>query len=197
MRWWAELWNDVAKYFGYAEWNWGSAAEWFGAIGTVGALFLGFALLMRELSQAKRRDADSLVTFWQSKSLAPDGRPQGDMTFHHAGTSPVFFPTIVAPPHEDGTPILGYFKNKGDAVHPGDHGTVRVTFDNMDDLWAARISFYDGRGRHWLRGLSGGGYIRERRSVSDWFSLMRYKAKRAIDRRRGSKTSSAKTSADG
>lgn len=61
MQWWADMWNGLAGFFGYSESQWGNAAEWFAAVGTVGALLLGLALWRQEAVRRIRSDADSVI----------------------------------------------------------------------------------------------------------------------------------------
>lgn len=85
--------------------NWGSVAEWVGAVGTVGALLLGLGLFARERAFGRRKSVDDLVT-WLTWREVPD-REHGvrlETTVHacNRGSRAVYAPLLFYPDKRGG-----------------------------------------------------------------------------------------------
>lgn len=74
MQWWADLWDDWAKTWGYSQWEWGSAADWFAALGTIGALFAALWVLRTERTRSQRENAELVII----RAEVTSGRKEGE-----------------------------------------------------------------------------------------------------------------------
>jgi len=153
--------------------NWGSVADWFAAVGTVGALIFGFLLFANERRQARRAAADAFVIWSVSQSRAADGRPEIDFYFHNAGTAPVFDPALTAKPNRHGYQVFAHLTVDAAPLLPGQHGHARVAFSHLSEGWNAYLSFTDGSGREWHRNMSTSRYTRRPRD--HWWDRLWYR----------------------
>jgi hypothetical protein len=87
MQWWADWWDSVARFFGYDVWLWGTAADWVGAIGTTGALFLALLVIGREQINSRRAIADRVAVRiderWSEELESGTGRSMLEVTNHN------------------------------------------------------------------------------------------------------------------
>lgn len=165
--------------------NWGSIPDWFAAIGTVGALFLGFGILLRERAHSRRAAADAFVT-WENRALTfryPEttkkkrtGRdvPKEDhesvfliwLESYNSGSSPVIDPGLNSPndgPHPLSESLVGE-SHAFTKVSPGEqtYRQIAVTVPALD-VGLLVISFTDGSGHRWHRMLKTNRYISDRK----------------------------------
>ena len=66
MHWWAELWDNWAKMFGYDHWEWGSASDAFAAIGTVGALAVTLHIVRKDRRDRAQALARGVTGWWEA-----------------------------------------------------------------------------------------------------------------------------------
>lgn len=97
--------NGVGPSTYVATMNWGSVAEWVGAVGTIGALLLGIGLFARERAILRRKSVDELVT-WLTWREVPD-RELGvrlETTVHisNRGSRAVHAPLLFYPDQRGG-----------------------------------------------------------------------------------------------
>jgi hypothetical protein len=82
--------------------QWGSVPDWFGAVGTVGALLLGLSILSRDKRKAERAEADEFICRLDARHTdVPHAAPawSGKLYAKNIGRWPVydvvlFFPTL-------------------------------------------------------------------------------------------------------
>lgn len=74
MQWWADLWDNWAKTWGYSHWEWGSAADWFAALGTIGALFAALWVIRADRTRSQRQNAELVII----RADAAAGRKEAD-----------------------------------------------------------------------------------------------------------------------
>lgn len=160
MEWWAEWWNSVAQWFGYEAWNWSTAAEWFGAVGTVGALFLGIGIFMREERRKRRKQIESL-SVWIEKSESANGvdHPVDRVILRNDGSATLYGVTLATParfPFRARWATRGRWRNQRsvayiswkvlDSIEPGK--VVSVESRDPSDL---AILFRDASGTIWRK----------------------------------------------
>ncbi|GAA1838563.1 hypothetical protein [Agromyces salentinus] len=163
MEWWAEAWNSVAQFFGYDEWVWGSAADWFAAIGTIAAVGVTIAVVFREANLRKRSQTDQVTV-----------RLEYAVTWYYvvvSNRSSHPFPYVEV-----------YWRKKGDRGRPKSAATYPDT--NGDDIDAGETILLDAsmpqgieytgtviavmcdaQGRMWHRVVTGDKYVSARRSA--------------------------------
>jgi hypothetical protein len=150
---------DVASWWGTQ--NWGSVPDWFAAVGTVGALFLGLLILVRERTRTRREAADSFVTWWvvsttQSEQL--DGRVVERYVLvahaYNAGSGPVPVAFVYSKP-KIGDYVHDWFQNTPHMkeIAPQEKLQRTIPFSHEPDLKRIFVRFTDSRGQHWTRGL--------------------------------------------
>lgn len=85
--------------------DWGSVADWVGAIGTVGALLLGFGLFARERAITRRAGVDGLITWLSWREVADREKGVRLETIVHvsnSGTRPIYAPLLFYPDSRGG-----------------------------------------------------------------------------------------------
>lgn len=152
--------------------QWGNAAEWLAAVGTVGALMLTYLLLRKELRELRAFEEDRTAS--QAQSVAAwldyqeaEGGPgwRDKILVRNASSGPVFncVAYVFHPIGADADDIAGNMPMEVvfDVVPPG--GTLdhpinrdwieedRVVFPGL----VLEVAFTDGGGRHWRRNGSG------------------------------------------
>lgn len=142
---------------------WGLVASWFGAIGTVGALFWALVLFQREGRRRRREGADGLVSWVDHigiMSSEDDGQTHEHdhvgIHLHNVGLRPIRRVFVTGEEQEDGM----FFNieldgtTKSAPLYPGERAAgsrdVRAGFD----LAEATIVFTDGYGRTWRRSFA-------------------------------------------
>jgi len=146
---------------------WTLIAEWFAAVGTVGALFLGIGLYIREKRDRRHAAADAFVTWHHLMFIDSGNKPvTWTLTIHafNGGSTPIPFAIVVAP---EGTPthlheFLTARDNKMNAIHPGETVEKSISFSEEPYLGAVFVRFSDSKGRRWIRHLVQNSYISER-----------------------------------
>lgn len=146
---------------------WGTVPDWFAAVGTVGALFLGLALLTSDQRRKTRESADAFITWHLVEVVTHDDRPT-NWTLHvhgyNGGSSPIPFAIVVSP---ESLPnhMIEFFKD-GDGgiteINPGEKVLKSVPFREEPMLSHVFVTFTDGRGQRWYRHLTQNRYIGKR-----------------------------------
>jgi len=151
-----DFWDSLAALFGYDRWEWGSAADWVGAIGTIGAFLFGFLLFARDKQRQRRELADRFAT-WQEGGALP-------------GTTSVFAHNGADLPVVNSTALIKLdtttYRRKpltqdtaaGRSVPAGASTsiTLRDTEATPKKIW---VEFTDGASRTWVRNLNTGRYL--------------------------------------
>ena len=148
--------------------SWGSVPDWFAAVGTVGALFLGLAILLMDRRRARRVDADAFSTWYVQRVASHDewGMEYGlIVNAHNAGSKPVPVAVVESPRHEPG--YTYEFLNGNESIEPIDPNvSVRRVIDYKDEppRWEHLIvRFSDSSGHVRQRQLITNRYISQRR----------------------------------
>lgn len=173
MDWWHDWWTSVARFFGYDEWVWGSAADWFAAVGTVGALVLGLILLRGEQVRRDRVDADFFVTsaVISQRESSLDGF---EYTLHvrvknHGPNSVRDVVLMVGHPTKRRQLLTGGYVQvpdrpaqsavvELDSIHHGESAELDREVRRDTRLRDCYITFADWRGRVWVRSLGDARY---------------------------------------
>lgn len=150
----------------YAIAIWGLVANWFAAVGTVGALFATIAIVIADRRRARRAAADAFVT-WHSVSFVdhPDGRTDWTLVIHgfNGGSLPI--PYAIVQSAEKSPQYMFEFLSEEDgkirAIQPGDTYTVEVPMESEPDMSTVFVVFGDARGQKWNRHLVNNTYFRE------------------------------------
>lgn len=149
----ADFWNSIARFFGYEEWQWGTAADWVGAIGTAGALLLGLLLLAREITTNRRKDADNLVAWSNMGTVTAGERERWGRLVHatNTGTRPIGAPAVTYKNK------LGRYQTKfltpsgdPDMIHPGETVMTALS-ENIARASPIYLAIRDPSGRLWVR----------------------------------------------
>lgn len=140
----------------------GNIAEWVGAVGTVGALFLAIVLFARERAIGRRKSVDGLIS-WLTWREVPD-RDRGvriETTVHlcNSGTRPVHAPLLFYPDarggygseivSDDGRPTM---LPPGAEIHRVIQGAPRNTVARY--VWMTSED-----GRVWIRRVDAHRYV--------------------------------------
>jgi hypothetical protein len=137
-----------------ADVEWGNAAEWVGAVGTVAAFFATFVLLRIEV-KARREDrlipARSMSVSLEVEHFANQPRPTATVWVHNGAVLPmrqvtVHFADTQMGAFEDELGELGPDRRDSAAFDYDDRGTEPVR---------AAVEFVDPWGRRWRRQPNG------------------------------------------
>jgi len=153
---------------------WGSVADWFAAIGTVGTLILALLLLVRDRLRERQKAADSFVT-WRSREyyMRAAGSDEKDtvhvINTYNAGDAPIAqaYAQYLNPDNQrweafmlggghKGIPPLASFVNRTEQIA-----------SSQDPLMY--VVFRDRYGQRWVRDLENGNYLgpRKQKAVLD------------------------------
>lgn len=165
MEWWAGWWNSFARLFGYDEWAWGSAADWFAAIGTVGAFAFSFFLLQREIDSKRSKHADALISDAAFVHLALEKKWKVVVDIFNSGTHAILDGGVYAQgEHEPQLlAVFGDRKNFRHNLPVGASQHLPVDIDGNPNDRKLFIEFTDVTGRKWYRSLDDGRYISHRK----------------------------------
>ena len=169
--WIADVWAAIAGFLGFDEQSWGTVAEWFAAIGTVGALLLGLLILRNERRLAHRKDADALVT-WARHVHAH--LPNGDhsafiqVNAHNTGDRPVIDAILMI----KDTNVSSKFDRRAikglsldSTVEPKQvvhYGIEPRMHGALPELY---LDFIDANNVRWLRDVNHNKYVRNRKAA--------------------------------
>lgn len=147
-----EFWDSVAMFFGYNRWEWGTAADWVGAIGTAGAFLFGFLIFARDKHRQTRELADRFATWFEEDS------DTGTKTLHaHNGADlPVVNATAVL--HRAGTLHSRDLPEITRSIKAGSSASIALRGKDAEAT-SVYIQFTDGASRRWTRDLLTGGYL--------------------------------------
>lgn len=150
-----DFWDSVAQLFGYDYWEWGSAADWVGAVGTVGAFLFGFMIFARDRLRQTRELADRFAT-WLEKDVSPDTNM---LRAHNGSNLPVVDATILM---RVGTDIrrrdIGHDPAAGHSIGAGVSASIALRGDDANAS-VVYVKFTDGTSREWTRELQTGRYL--------------------------------------
>ncbi len=169
MQWWSQLWDNWAKFWGYDHWEWGTAGEWLGGIGTALALLATVHVIRADRLREKRKLADSFVTWvagdpWKNTPHATGRMPI--VVIENTGTVSVLAVHVF---HFDGSGVyVIYDGSPAGSTHgsfpAGKRNEVEVKdfgYGKHDNIF---ISFVDANNVSWIRNAFSGKYIRRRPS---------------------------------
>lgn len=147
-----EFWDSVAMLFGYDRWEWGSTADWVGAIGTAGAFLFGFLIFARDKQRQTRELANRFATWLEEDATT------GTTTLHaHNGADlPVINATALL--EIDGAIRLKDLPENTRSVKAGSSASVALR-DKDAKATTIYIQFTDGASRRWTRELRTGRYL--------------------------------------
>lgn len=164
MHWWADLWDNWAKIFGYDHWEWGSASDAFAAIGTVGALAVTLHIVRND-RRAKTEEQARLITgWWDADELEMPGDGQGSLAtgylivnVHNSSTLPVTGVSAIyflKDGYGHNLPFGGNAKVRHTTLRPHTEGVFKGSvYGHKDDIDNVALVFYDANGVHWTRNL--------------------------------------------
>lgn len=166
-----DFWDGLARTLGYEYWAWGTAADWVGALGTAGAFFFGFYLLMGEKKKDERRLADGFATWHEFVEKNATSGPKTYDAIVHAHNStetpvPIAWIREVSRTgefHVKST-ILGQKTANGYTISPGKATSVVLGGFASPDIGERYVQFADGAGREWVRSLRTGQYLQGRQA---------------------------------
>lgn len=189
MQWWADLWDNWAKMWGYDVWEWGNTADWVGAIGTAGALIATVVIISSDKRRARQRRANDLITWVAADPYG--GTPQATgltptVMIENTGDAPV--PAIHVW-HSDGS---GFWAMYGLSASEAKHGSLEAgkkvevnvpeyNYGKHDRLF---LKFIDADNQHWTRDAMTGKYLRrDPIPFSSPWAWVKFRYKRARDKR--------------
>lgn len=143
---------------------WGSGpADWLSAIGTTGALALGFVILISDRVRRARSGADAFVTWKMTQTSIAPGRPAIHLVTVHAyngGSVPIPYAWVTAPrTHPDHVEAPMKWTAMVSQISPNEKVERVLEFDHKPDLRTFWVEFVDGEGRFWRRSLATGKYL--------------------------------------
>jgi hypothetical protein len=152
----------------FANWvaslEWGSVAEWFAAVGTVGALYFSLVLFVAERRRIRRAPADAFTT-WSIRRMGGKTRPRlKGLTLyaHNSGVTPIAVAIVSSPHGEPGqfTQMINRVEGTLMPIAPGESITRELKFGKEPpDPNRVLIHITDGGGRQWWRRLETGRYM--------------------------------------
>ena len=170
-----DWWNDTIGSW-WAEQTWGSVPDWFAAVGTVGALFLGLIILTNERKRNRRADADSFATWWVASyegSSVPGSETSGELIVYalNSGSLPIQGASLLGIDPDSYEPLHELMKETGgeemETIDPGERIKYVLTFDRAPDVNKFYVRFADGRGHLWHRQLKGNKYVSRKKAFAD------------------------------
>lgn len=178
MHWWAELWDNWAKMFGYDHWEWGSASDAFAAIGTVGALAVTLHIVRKDRRDRAQALARGVTGWWEADE---GGVPIDEddpstigriataltVTVRNSSAHPVTVLTASYLRRGTGGAYLSvagtsgaYLSVGGDpsrkntTLRPNEETTFKGYIDGpASNILNVLLGFYDNNGVHWTRNL--------------------------------------------
>lgn len=166
MQWWSEMWNAVAQFFGYDVWLWGSAADWFAAAGTVGALFAALFVIMQD-RRGKERELARAITAWHVETTelsTEDEIPDTgsvNVTVHNGSARPaVGVEATVLWGDGEVSHLSPTIRTKYDApfipeILPGSSAEFELAQrGEIRAVEMVHVRFVDGNGVPWVRNLT-------------------------------------------
>lgn len=191
MQWWADLWNNWAKFWGYDRWEWGSAADWLAALGTIGAFAFGFYLLKREISEKRSQHADALVT--EATYIRNPFTNEWSVMLEVENTGRYSVTGVSLYQRDKGGPDLINFFGSHEALRwklrPGKSQRKTTDLDQAPDQLGLFIQFTDVTGREWFRRVDDGRYMSRREyNRVYWGTWFGQPDKRKIREKAGKKT---------
>ncbi|WP_127886369.1 hypothetical protein [Rathayibacter festucae] len=163
------FWDGIAQWFGYDSWDWGSAADWFAAVGTVGAFVLALILWRVEARRRSRTLADKFVV--SARFMGPIGyydesenvlrlTEHGQnlkIEYRNIGEVPIYFlrlslrtdySKVIAPEHNG--LVEDEFWNR-ETLDPGESRRQLIHLEYPDNSMYLLIFFNDVDGVFWRK----------------------------------------------
>lgn len=150
-----DFWDALAMAFGYDRWEWGSAADWVGAVGTAGAFLFGFLIFARDKQRQTRELADRFATWLE------DGASAASKTLysHNGASLPVVEASALLKIGDSYVrKDLSHDTATGRSVKAGASASVSLR-GNDAQASEVYIRFTDGASRRWMRELRTGRYL--------------------------------------
>jgi hypothetical protein len=143
----------------------GSLADWFSAFGTVGALYLGFIILMRDRRKADQAEATQIVVWFINQ---PDGSVELNVT--NGASRPVvhlMFCLACVDKKRKAAALWKIF-NIASVLESGAVGSLSIPFPEFhaNALYPSYIQFRDANGLSWRRNVRSGELRRTRVRLS-------------------------------
>lgn len=171
--------------------DWGSAPDWFAAVGTVGAFAATIAIIQSERMRRTRAQADAFVTYtslkWGPRYPIKDlsvrkmkkiEKEEGSLYHwiltlyvHNTSGQPIVRSALRSDPRSGidfhTHQVLESSEDKGLAIAPGESLSREVRFESNPMGKKFYLFFTDSDGKSWVREVTSGSYIsrRELRSI--------------------------------
>lgn len=142
--------------------EWGSVAEWVGAIGTAGALLLGLGLLARERTATRRQPIDDLVTWltWRDIPDRVEGvRRQTSVHILNSSTRAMHAPLLFYPGSRGGYGSEILSKTGEPAMLPPGSRTEHIIQGQPRRLDVRYVRIAGSDGRTWIRRVDEHRYV--------------------------------------
>ncbi|PYC99915.1 hypothetical protein B4U78_013555 [Microbacterium esteraromaticum] len=134
--------------------EWGSLAEWVGAVGTIGALLLGITLFARDRAIARRAGVDALNTWLSWEDVADRDEGFRRLTTVHvcnSGTRPIYAPLLFYPDKRGGYASEIISDDGRPAMLPPGAEMSRVIQGVPRNTVARNVLLRSADGRLWIR----------------------------------------------
>lgn len=165
-----QRWADLSKW--WATIDWGTAPDWFAAIGTVGTLAITIAIVLADRLRTRRADADAFSTWYVHRFRSLPKHDLQEVTLivsaHNGGSRPIPVALVRSPKNKPDY-MDEFLQSEEDAIRPIQVGeTVSIDIPlssgntDRDDII---VVFLDGRGKSWFRRLVSGRYVSKRRAA--------------------------------
>ncbi|QHC66840.1 hypothetical protein GSU68_09895 [Rathayibacter sp. VKM Ac-2759] len=163
MEWFSTWWDGQA---------WGTVPDWFAAVGTVSAFFLGLGILANDRVKATRKHADEFATWpeWEKREGGPDANVLS-VRAYNAGTAPVPKADVICLLEIDGKPVVRtFFHLQTKTQHSYSpvlasgmtaYGSINLV-PNSRNLQIC-VMFIDASNSVWVRDLASGKYLSSKR----------------------------------
>jgi len=153
--WWEEFTKWCSEYLPLGSW-----ADWFAAIGTVGALLWGVGTFAHSRALARRHDADAVVSrvgsAWHGTTEVQT------VSVRNTGSRPIIFCAVMW--NMDGSDHLRFLTvtRSRFELEPGEVATSETDAPKGRSL---TLVIVDSTGRRWYRDLTNYKYIRGQRKI--------------------------------
>jgi hypothetical protein len=148
--------------------NWGDFPTWVSAIGTVGALLLGFIIIGRDRYVARHMPANSLISFINTVAEVDIGDNitgyRTTVSIYNAGFAPIFQSTLFSNENRYAIPLVET-QNVSRSLAPGkDHKWI---YQFKDDPRARPyiLYFVDSANKRWRRDVRTNKYMSHKKML--------------------------------
>ncbi|WP_282846376.1 hypothetical protein [Microbacterium oxydans] len=173
MYWWADMWNELAGFFGYGEWVWGSAGEWFGGLFAGATVLWAIFLYRQENIRRRRAQAEQVRVRIQPTTTSTERRNSTDSIVSVVNGNDLSLPYVEVwwgkrrwNAERECAPT--YATTNGDDMDPKEHLDMYCI---IPEDWETTCAFYaeirDANGEHWYWDVLNRRFVSRRRF--NWF----------------------------